>query len=123
MTTAVDVVALAARGPEMTPVLELNVSPAGKPVIDQVYGGTPPVALGDAVYGALASPGGSVVVSTTSGGGAIVIEKACVAVVRPSVTCAVKGKTPKAVGGPGPILPVALSVRGGGSEPPASDHV
>jgi hypothetical protein len=68
-TTVVEVVALAARGPEMAPVLALNVSPAGKPVIDQVYGGAPPVALGDALYGALASPAGKEVVCTASGGG------------------------------------------------------
>jgi hypothetical protein len=70
----------------MAPLLVLNVSPAGKPVIDQTYGGTPPVALGDAVYGALASPEGNEFVSTTSAGGAIVIEKPCVAVAIPSVT-------------------------------------
>ncbi len=49
ITTVVEVVALADSGPEMAPVLVLNVSPRGKPVIDQVYGGTPPVALGDAL--------------------------------------------------------------------------
>ena len=86
ITTVVEVVAFAARGPEIAPVLVLNVSPAGKPVIDQVYGGAPPVALGDAVYGALASPGGSEVVRTVSGGGAMVIEKGCVVVVMPSAT-------------------------------------
>ena len=123
ITTVVEVVAFAASGPEMTPVLELNVSPAGKPVIDQVYGGTPPVALGDAVYGAPASPDGNEVVRTASGGGAIVIEKGCVAVVRPSVTCAVKGNVPTAVGGPGPILPFAASVKPGGGEPLARDQV
>jgi hypothetical protein len=123
MTTVVEVVALAASGPVMTPVPELNASPAGKPVIDQVYGGTPPVALGDAVYGAPASPDGNEVVSTASGAGAIVIEKGCVVVVMPSATCAVKGNVPEVVGVPGPILPLGLSVSGGGSEPPASDHV
>src|SRR5579864_3579633 len=116
-TTVVEVVAFAARGPVITPVAGLNASPAGSPVIDQVYGGTPPVALGDAVYGALASPGGNEFVSTASGGGAIVIEKACVAVVMPSATCAVKLNTPTVVGVPGPIVPVALSNRGGGSDP------
>ena len=121
--TVVEVVAVGARGPEMTPVLELNVSPEGKPLIDQVYGGTPPVAFGDAAYGALASPAGNEVVSTASGGGAIVIEKGCVAVVRPSVACAVKLNVPEVVGAPGPIVPLGLSVSGGGSEPPASDHV
>jgi hypothetical protein len=122
-TTVVEVVAFAARGPEMAPVLALNVSPAGKPVIDQLYGGTPPVALGDAPYGALASPDGNEVVSTASGGGAIVIEKPNVVVVMPSATRAVKLNVPTAVGVPGPIVPVALSDKGGGSEPPASDHV
>lgn len=48
MTTVVEVTALEDRGPEMAPVVALNVSPEGKPDIDQVYGGEPPVALGDA---------------------------------------------------------------------------
>ena len=125
MTTVVEVVALADRGPVMAPVLGLNVSPAGKPVIDHVYGGEPPVALGDALYAAPASPAGNEFVNTTSAGGAIVIEKPCVAVAIPSVTCAVNGKMPTVVGEPGPILPSGWSVRGGGSEPEplASDQV
>jgi len=125
IATVVEVVAFAARGPEMAPVLALNVSPLGKPVIDQVYGGTPPVALGDALYGALASPDGNEFVSTTSAGGAIVIEKDCVAVVIPSATCAVKENVPGVVGGPALILPLEPRIKPGGSgvEPLASDQV
>jgi hypothetical protein len=38
-------VAVAVGVPLMTPVVALKVSPAGRPVTDQVYGATPPAAV------------------------------------------------------------------------------
>ncbi len=56
--------------PEITPVVALRTSPAGKEpaLIDHVYGVFPPVAVSVAVYAVPALPPGRDVVVTAGGG-------------------------------------------------------
>ncbi len=105
--------------PEMVPE-GLRVKPGGSEpsIIDQVYGGMPPVAFKVvAGYGTLSVAGGKFVGVTVSGAALIVIwngPDACCW--RASVAVAVNRKFPICVGVP-VIVPAGLSVRPGGSAP------
>jgi hypothetical protein len=113
--------------PEIKPV-ELRVRPAGRvpEVIDQVYGGTPPVAASDEVYGTPIDPAVSGDVVVIESGGltvmvSVTMSTAAVGVCE-SVTETLKVDEPSVVGVP-LMTPPVLMVRPGGRVPDESAHV
>src|SRR5271165_4368389 len=112
--------------PEISPEVE-RVSPTGRlpETTDQVYGGTPPEAASEALYGTLTEPevNEDVVIDrallTTMD--LLAMSTAAVGVCE-SVTWTLKLEVPNAVGVP-LITPAALMLSPGGSVPDASDQV
>ncbi len=101
--------------PVIAPVDAFSVRPGGKEpeLIENVYGGTPPVAFRNELYGTSTWP---VFVGQASinGGGAIVIVHCVVTtplteLPEESTTFAVKVKVPKAVGVP--VMPPVVSIQ------------
>ena len=99
---------LAVGEPVIDPALE-TLRPAGTPVADQVYGGTPPVAARMAAYDTPMLPFGSDAVVMLSDGAVTVTEKVLLAVeFALSLTVMVKVKVPAAVRFPASVPPPKL---------------
>lgn len=112
--------------PEMTPVVPLSESPAGRlpEAIDQLYPGVPPVAWSEAEYGRPNVPGAGRADVMLSAGAAMLTESETEAVCAGlplSCTVATKDAGPGADGVP-EMTPDALSVRPAGRLPDARDH-
>jgi hypothetical protein len=109
--------------PPIAPVAVLSVTPAGKPVADQVYGALPPVAASVTLYGEFTTPPGSVAVEIVKAGAIVsdrfLVADTCVGLVE-SVTVIATVLVPAAVGVP-LITPFASIVSPGGR--PVADHV
>jgi hypothetical protein len=127
VTVAVkDEVPLADGTPEMVPVDEVSVSPAGRlpEVIDHEYGAVPPVACRVCEYAVPTTTEGSVEAEILTGVGAtitwVATDTDCAGLLL-SVTVAVKEEVPLAVGIP-EMLPVGASVSPEGRLPDVIDH-
>ncbi len=104
-----------------------SVRPAGSapPASDHEYGGVPPVAASVCEYATPTDPAGRLVVVTSRGAGATATESSCVSVcvgVPPSVTFAVNGNEPAAVGVPDTTPDAGSRLKPGGSDPESSDQ-
>jgi hypothetical protein len=111
--------------PEITPVPESSVSPAGREplVMDQVYGDVPPVTASVALYAKFRVPLGKEPLVTLSGPIMVRLSVWVAETELESVTRTEKLLVPATVGVP-EIIPVPdPSVRPAGREPEAMDHV